>query len=174
MTDTYCTDTYAGIIDGPVYTTDPKLCALLEPHIPTEKDQIAEFRRELHRIAPGIECVPLGANGRFTVVNGYSYKRQHRYLRLRISHEAVMAGSRLTDEVRTAYFDGSRVLAERVARDAAQFDPATIRWYGNQVMANLTGPDGQRRICVDPNSDSVLVIIGSYCVICPPGEEEAE
>lgn len=169
---TFCTDNYADIIDGPVYETDQKLCALLEPHIPSTADQIAEFRRELGRIDRSIECIPIkGSEARYACIDGVSYPRSKRYLRLRIDYQDVMS-TRIADVVRAAYFDGARALAKRIAGDAVLFKPAAVRWAGEQIMQNVNW-DGQRRIIVDAERDGIIVVIASYCFIAPVGTEKA-
>lgn len=168
MSDIICTTNYAEIFDGPFYESCPSLVAKIDPHIPGDRDVLAQFRQTLTRsTGVAVECMkaPGSAGVR---VGEQVYKRQKHYLRITLPMEAIIAERRLGETVRTAWLQAAEVLAGRIAPavEALGLTQVAVRFNGDHLLNNENW-NGERRIAIDPTSDSVIAVMAAYYFVTP-------
>lgn len=168
MNNVMCTTNYAEIFDGPSYEPCPQLVAKIDPHIPSDRDVLAQFRQTLTR-STGVAVECMKAPGSANVCIGEQvYKRQKHYIRITLPMEAIIAERHLGDTVRAAWMQAAELLAERLAPavKALEIAQVAVRFNGDRLLNNENW-NGERRIAIDPTSDSVIAIMAAYYFVTP-------
>lgn len=174
--------TFAELVAGPFYERDPKAEELIAQYIPSVHDLESEFARQIRAICPA-ECVAWPAMGRHLLVETspgivYQADRQKAYVKIAFPYGAIhSADDGLADFVRQSYLHGARELAGAAGVEAAALyvtnpGKVTVRWKRGCAVSEMNH-DGQRRIYLDPNSDTIIALLASCFAVAPVGLEVA-
>lgn len=170
MNDIICTTNYAEIFDGPFYEPCPQLVAKIDPHIPSDRDILAQFGHTLHRITGvTVECMK-APGSRGVCIDNHVYKRRRLYLRITLPMEVLLSQDVLPDVVRGAWLQAAGSCAGAVAPEveALGIQSVAFRFNGTRLLNNESY-EGTRRIAIDPTSDSVIAIMAVYYFVTPIG-----
>jgi hypothetical protein len=171
---TTITREFAEVMDGQWYEWHPRLNALVEPHVPSDRDMEQQFIRRLHKLVPGTECMSSkGAAARCVVVDGESYKRDHLYMRVSLPPLDLLGSGGDADIIRRAYLDAADLLADTIATQVAvmklKHERVAVRWLSSGLMHHHAYDGTVRRLAVDMNRDGSVAIIAAYYVVAPIG-----
>lgn len=159
---------YCDIMDGPVYETlppDHKWYKLIAECIPDEDSLLGEIGA-----GAGIPIVKDSAAGRYMSIirggNACIIERSRTYLRIRISHETVLANG--TDGIRKTVSDSWRGLGESIL----QRNPDAVGMY---ARASSIGHayTGTHRIFISAESDEFGILGACYYFALKAGDELA-
>jgi hypothetical protein len=187
-------ETYAEIVEGPLYVRSERVEQALRPHMPSGRDMTAEFRAHLHRCVHGVEVVERNGTGRALIVprrDGAGelvpdeYRRLKMYARMLVPYESVEAAgdgapeklrASGREEIRQAALAVARLYAERIgeqvkAKRVEIGGDAPVLVTCHSPLPMLIGESqGEPRFFVDECTDRVGALFAAYYFVTPVGD----
>jgi hypothetical protein len=175
-------DDYAKMIRNReiLYPTSPEVAAAVRSVVPTSAEMHAECAREILRLLPAADVIPLKRAWRahWLAEDGPTYHRQKFYSLTAIGADD-MDLKRCTvgavDAVRARFFALARAYAERIAEFTTNqmLDTITVRYLPNSGLVHHVARWGEHEYVVlqDEASEQLVIRTRAMFVVMPPGEE---